>query len=198
MIPPRETPPRPYSRGPCAASPLGALLAAVAVVLIFATVACGSDSEPGNTASATPTAAVTATGAPGTAPPTPSPAGPAVTFTTQSGRTASLYVEIADTPEEHSVGLMNRERLPDDAGMLFVWPEDTGAAFWMKDTLIPLSIAFIDANGVILDIQDMQPLDETLHQSPAPYRYAVEANQGWFVEHGIAPGDTVTLPDGSP
>jgi uncharacterized membrane protein (UPF0127 family) len=79
--------------------------------------------------------------------------------------------------------------------MLFVWPEDTASGFWMKDTLIPLSIAFIDAGGKIVGIQDMQPLDETLHHSPSPYRYAVEANQGWFAERGIAVGDSVTLPE---
>lgn len=107
-----------------------------------------------------------------------------------------LLVEIADTPAKRSQGLMGRESLPDLAGMLFVWPEDTASGFWMKDTLIPLSIAFIDSNGAIVDIQDMEPLDETLHRSPKPYRWAVEANQGWFDEQGISVGDKVQLPDG--
>jgi hypothetical protein len=106
-----------------------------------------------------------------------------------------LTVEIADSPEERARGLMFRDSLPADAGMLFVWPGDTLSPFWMKDTLIPLSIAFIDADGVILHIEDMEPLDETLHVSPKPYRYAVEANQGWFEEHGIEVGDGVTLPE---
>jgi uncharacterized membrane protein (UPF0127 family) len=91
----------------------------------------------------------------------------------------ALTVEIADTPDERARGLMYREALDADSGMLFVWPADTGSGFWMKDTLIPLSIAFIDSGGVIVDIQDMEPLDETLHRSPEPYRWAVEANQGY-------------------
>ena len=119
----------------------------------------------------------------------------AVQFDTSDKDAPLLYVEIADTPEERARGLMNRESLPEDAGMLFVWPEDTASGFWMKDTVIPLSIAFIDAGGKIVGIQDMQPLDETLHHSPSPYRYAVEANQGWFAERGIAAGDSVTLPE---
>jgi uncharacterized membrane protein (UPF0127 family) len=106
-----------------------------------------------------------------------------------------IQVEIADTPEKRSQGLMNRESVPEGAGMLFVWPEDSASGFWMKDTLVPLSVAFIDSAGNILDIQDMEPLDETLHNSPEPYRYAVEVNQGWFEEHGVAAGDNVTLPD---
>lgn len=100
-----------------------------------------------------------------------------------------LAVEIADTPEERRVGLMNRETLPDGAGMLFLFPEDTQAGFWMKDTLVPLSIAFIDSAGQIIDIQDMAPLDETLLSPGEQYRYAVEANQGWYAENSLAPGD---------
>ena len=126
---------------------------------------------------------------------TPAPSTSSVTFQSGTGESFSLTVEIADTPDRRALGLMNRESLPDDAGMLFVWPEDTASGFWMKDTLVPLSVAFIDADGKIVDIQDLEPLDETLHHSPAPYRYAVEANQGWFAEHGISPGDTATLPD---
>jgi len=126
---------------------------------------------------------------------TPTPIASTVTFDSSTGESFSLIIDVADTPEERARGLMNRESLPEDAGMLFVWPEDTASGFWMKDTVIPLSIAFIDAGGKIVGIQDMQPLDETLHHSPSPYRYAVEANQGWFAERGIAVGDSVTLPE---
>ncbi|HET8943325.1 MAG TPA: DUF192 domain-containing protein [Dehalococcoidia bacterium] len=160
-----------------------AVLTATAIVSALVSVGCDSDDSPADTASATPAQTT--------------PAGPTVTFYTRAGKSASLSVEIADTPEERAVGLMNRESLPEDAGMLFAWPEDTASGFWMKDTLIPLSIAFIDAAGVIVDIQDMQPRDETLHQSSLPYRHAVEANQGWFAGHGIAAGDSATLPGGS-
>ena len=163
--------------------PLVATLTAIAAILMLVAAACGSDSEPAATATATPAQTT--------------PAGPTVAFKTASGETYRLTVEIADTVEERAIGLMNRESLAEDAGMLFVWPEDTQSGFWMKNTLIPLSIAFIDAAGVIVDIQDMQPQDETLHYSPSPYRHAVEANQGWFAEHGISTGDSVTLPGGS-
>lgn len=105
-----------------------------------------------------------------------------------------LAVEIADTPEERRVGLMNRETLPAGAGMLFLFPEDTEAGFWMKDTLVPLSIAFIDSAGQIIDIQDMEPLDETLHNPPGPYKYALEANQGWYDDNGIEVGDSIKVP----
>jgi uncharacterized membrane protein (UPF0127 family) len=77
--------------------------------------------------------------------------------------------------------------------MIFVYTEDTQGGFYMRNTLVPLSIAFIGADGVIIDIQDMQPLDETLHYAPAPYRYAVEVNQGWYGRNGIRVGDGVEL-----
>lgn len=180
----------------CLLCPRGALLLAMSVTLLFASLACGSDSRPEDSPTAGSTTAPPSDEPQATSTPTVTSAGPTVTFTSAAGQTATLAVEIADTPEERSIGLMNRESLAEDAGMLFIWPEDTGSGFWMRDTLIPLSVAFIGAEGVIVDIQDMQPLDETLHQSPAPYRYAVEANRGWFGGHGIGPGDTVTLPGG--
>lgn len=127
----------------------------------------------------------------------PAPSGtplPVVTFNPDSGREAALVVEIASSPEERRRGLMGRRSLPADAGMLFVFPEDSEAAFWMKDTLVPLSIAFVSADGRVIGIQDMLPMDETLHYSPAPYRYAIEANQGWFQAHGVTVGDEVRLP----
>ena len=99
-----------------------------------------------------------------------------------------LQVEIANTPDLREVGLMNRSALGADAGMLFVFPSDTNAAFWMKDTLIPLSIAFLRADGTIVHIEDMQPQTETNHYSTEPYRYAIEANQGWFAARGVVEG----------
>jgi uncharacterized membrane protein (UPF0127 family) len=90
--------------------------------------------------------------------------------------------------------------------MLFVWPADTNTGFWMKDTHIPLSIAFIrsdetspcgegDNCGVIVSIQDMQPESTDNHSSPEAFRYAVEANQGWFEEHEVSVGGAVAIPD---
>ena len=90
---------------------------------------------------------------------------------------------------------MSRQQLPEDVGMLFAFPQDTGTAFWMKDTVIPLSIAFVTADGAILDIQDMEPLSETLHQAPQPFRYALEVNQGWFQRHRIVAGDRLEIPE---
>lgn len=111
-----------------------------------------------------------------------------------AGERVAVPVEIADTDEERQTGLMGRTALPEDAGMLFVFGAEQQLSFWMKDTLIPLSIAFIDSEGRIVDIQDMQPLDETSHPSAAPAQYALEVNQGFFGARGIQVGDTVELP----
>ena len=105
-----------------------------------------------------------------------------------------VVVEIARTDAERQRGLMDRTSLDDGAGMLFVFPEPVEVAFWMKNTLIPLSIAFIDEQGIIIDIQDMQPQDETLHYPSGPYRYALEVPQGWFERAGVAIGHTAELP----
>ena len=105
----------------------------------------------------------------------------------------TITAEIAQTDKERQRGLMHRDTLADDAGMLFVYPHEKQLTFWMKDTSIPLSIAFIDSNGVIVDIQDMQPFDETHHTSLREALYALEVNQGWFNEHGTAVGDVVRM-----
>src|SRR5215212_9431253 len=93
---------------------------------------------------------------------------PVLTIVNSSGERVPVQVEIADTPEERQTGLMGRSALAENAGMLFVFEQEQILAFWMKDTLIPLSIAYIDAEGRIVDIQDMQPLDETSHPSAEP------------------------------
>jgi hypothetical protein len=118
-----------------------------------------------------------------------------VVLTDERGSHEELTVELARTAEERSRGLMFREELPEDQGMLFVFPNDTMTGFWMKDTLISLSIAFIAADGVILDVQEMEPLSTVLHRSPSPYRYALEVNQGWFGRHGLGTGVRVELPE---
>jgi uncharacterized membrane protein (UPF0127 family) len=118
-----------------------------------------------------------------------------VVVTDGDGARAELTVELARSTAEHSRGLMFRESLPEDAGMLFVFPQDITGGFWMKDTSIPLSIAFIAGDGAILDIQEMEPLSTEVHQPPGRYRYALEVNQGWFQRHGFTPGDRVEIPD---
>lgn len=111
------------------------------------------------------------------------------------GEGVELTVELARTAGERSRGLMLREELAEDGGMLFVFPGDTEAGFWMKDTSVPLSIAFIAEDGTILDIQEMEPLSEDVHRPPEPYRYALEVNQGWFEEQGFGTGDRVEIPE---
>ncbi len=118
-----------------------------------------------------------------------------VVLTDERGSREELTVELARTAEERGRGLMFREELPEDQGMLFVFPNDTTSGFWMKDTLISLSIAFIAADGVILDVQEMEPLSTVLHRPPSPYLYALEVNRGWFGRHGLGTGDRVELPE---
>ncbi len=109
-----------------------------------------------------------------------------------AGERVVVRVEIADTPAEQTRGLMERTELAEDAGMLFVFNRDQQAPFTMKNTLIPLSIAYIDAGGRIVDIQDMQPLDETTRYiSAEPYRYALEVNQGFFEARGVEVGNVL-------
>jgi len=117
-----------------------------------------------------------------------------VVFTNGSGEAVELMVEIADTPEERQQGLTLREHLPEDQGMLFDFGQETQTAFWMKDTPIPLSIAFVSLEGVIVDLRDMEPFSTELHRSSQPYLYAVEANQGWFERNGIGLGNSVEIP----
>jgi uncharacterized protein len=121
---------------------------------------------------------------------------PVLTIVNSSGERVPVQVEIADTPEEWQTGLIGRSALAEEAGMLFVFEQEQILAFWMKDTLIPLSIAYIDAEGRIVDIQDMQPFDETSHPSAEPAQYALEVNQGFFEGRGVMVGDMVELPSG--
>ncbi|PZC42054.1 MAG: Uncharacterized conserved membrane protein, UPF0127 family [Chloroflexi bacterium] len=111
----------------------------------------------------------------------------------EAAATLTIEIELADTPTHRACGLMFREQLPDDSGMLFLFPADTGGGFWMRNTLIPLSIAFIGADGRIQEIRDMQPLDETSVRPADAYRWALEVNQGWFAANTIAVGDRVRL-----
>jgi len=153
-------------------------------------------------ATAAPSATSSAVAAPSPLPGSPSPgppptanvALPQVTFNPAAGSVVTLYVEIADTPDKQETGLMNRTAMAEDQGMLFAFEGQTTVPFWMKDTLLPLSIAFVADTGRIVDIQDMQPQDLTLHNPAAPYTYAIEVNQGYFRRHAIAVGDHVTLP----
>jgi uncharacterized membrane protein (UPF0127 family) len=146
---------------------------------------------------------------------------PVLTFTTSRGKSVPLVVEVADDGNEMSCGLMHRTELPDDQGMIFAYTQDTDGGFWMRNTLIPLSIAYTAADGRIVDILDMAPVPApgntpfrlpdgsivpVADGQPAPpgavwatypprqsYRYAIEVNQGWFSRQGIAIGDHVDI-----
>jgi len=116
---------------------------------------------------------------------------------TQGRRLVRLQVEVAETPAARAQGLMCRTRLDEHAGMLFVFEETARGSFWMKNTLIPLSIAFIDETWQIVDMLDMavekDPAHPVAFYSPGQaYRYALEVNQGFFARNGITPGARVT------
>ena len=102
-----------------------------------------------------------------------------------------LTVEVADSDTTRMQGLMHRRILPENRGMLFVFREVTHHAMWMKNTYIPLSVAFLDERGVIINIADMQPQTSDTHAAAKPAKYALEVNQGWFAKRGIKPGATI-------
>ena len=101
----------------------------------------------------------------------------------------TVKAEIACDDVSRRIGLMDRPSLPEDVGMLFIFPEVRQQSFWMKNTLIPLSIAFLDDDGKILQIEDMKVKDLSSTLSKYLVRYALEVNKGWFERHGLKPGD---------
>jgi len=102
----------------------------------------------------------------------------------------TLSVEIARNEQERQHGLMFRRELGRDAGMIFVFDAPEDANFWMKNTPLPLSIAFLDSEKVVLNIDEMAPFDEkSFHRSKGKALYAVEANANWFESHGVKAGD---------
>jgi uncharacterized membrane protein (UPF0127 family) len=119
-----------------------------------------------------------------------------VTIDASGGGEVEVRVEIAEDASERARGLMYRTALAENRGMLFVFPREERLSFWMKNTLIPLSVAFMDSEGRIVDIQDMKPLDDDppSYVSAEPARYALEVNQGFFEEHGVEVGDSAELP----
>ncbi len=108
-----------------------------------------------------------------------------------------VKAEVARTPEQQSRGLMYRRSLGHNDGMLFVYERKANLGFWMRNTFIPLSVAFIDDDGEIVHIAHMAPQTERSHRSPVPVRYALEMNRGWFEDEGVEVGAKVTfeLPD---
>lgn len=103
-----------------------------------------------------------------------------------------LRVEVAASVEQRMKGLMFRDKLAKDDGMLFVFDEPGYHAMWMRNTLLPLSVAFVDGEGRILNIADMEPQSDDQHAAAGPARYAIETNKGWFAAHRVKAGDKVT------
>ena len=99
-----------------------------------------------------------------------------------------IRAEVANTMATRMEGLMHRKSMPQGSGMVFVFEENAAHCMWMKNTLIPLSVAFIDESGAIINIADMTPHSEQSHCAAKPARYALEMNKGWFAQRGIKPG----------
>ena len=99
-----------------------------------------------------------------------------------------IEAEVAANDRNRQVGLMNRKAMPSQHGMLFVFAENNTHCMWMRNTLLPLSVAFLNEEGKIINIEDMQPQTEDNHCAKVPARYALEMNLGWFAQRGINPG----------
>ncbi|HRQ58900.1 MAG TPA: DUF192 domain-containing protein [Azoarcus taiwanensis] len=111
-----------------------------------------------------------------------------------------IEAEVAHTDQTRRIGLMNRQSMPEQRGMVFVFTHDARHCMWMRNTLIPLSVAFLDNEGRILNIEDMEPLTEDSHCAAGPARFALEMNKGWFERRGIGDGIRIrgieSLPQG--
>lgn len=114
-------------------------------------------------------------------------------FLTPGGRSPQLTLEVAEDDETRTRGLMGRAQLAAHHGMLFAFPEPGLHRFWMKNTFLPLDIAWLDNEGAVLDVHRMQPRDESWHQPKVPASYAVEMRAGTFAAYGVGPGSRLTL-----
>ena len=158
------------------------VLALFALFAIVAFVACGGD----DTARPTPA-------------PTDSVGAPLRSLSLiGSTRTAEVKVEIASTFEERAVGLMFRQSLPTDTGMLFIYPDDQTSGHWMRNTYIPLDIAYVDARGLVIEVRQGKPLDETPLRPQKPYRFALEMTVGWFESHALGQEIRIVIPKDLP
>lgn len=157
---------------------------------------------PAATATMTPAAVAEATT---TLAPSPTPVQPRKhgdgTFTivvSQGEARAAVRVEVAATLDERQRGLMFRQELAEDAGMLFLFGREVQTGFWMRNTYVPLDIAYIGADQRVIEVKQGKPLDESPLTPDGPYRFVLEVNAGWFERHGMGPGAVVALPDGLP
>ncbi len=103
-----------------------------------------------------------------------------------------IDAQVATSPEQHAIGLMFRKDMPLHEGMLFVFQNPTKQCFWMKNTLLPLTAAFVADDGTIVNLEDMKPQSLDSHCSKAPVRFVLEMNQGWFTKKGIKAGSKIS------
>lgn len=177
-------------------APATLLLVALPVLLSGCAPAGNGDEGPGGGETATParsggaTAESRSTGETGT--PRPAAGTAWVVFGADT-----VVAEVARTEEERADGLMYREELGEDRGMLFIFPDNVARSFWMQNTYIPLDIAFMDPSFRIVDIQQMEPMTTDAHMSRGPAMYALEVNQGWFQAHGVQVGATARVTFGN-
>lgn len=115
-----------------------------------------------------------------------------------NGHHEDLTVELAVTSQQRQKGLMFRQILPEDAGMLFLFPRESRSGFYMRNTYLPLDIAYLAADGTVLEIRKGTPLDETILTPQQPYSMVLELNQGWWERHGLGVGSIVHVPDDLP
>ena len=170
--------------------------ALVVLAVLLGAAACGGEESSSPTTTVSGEGPEAATSEPEATTSEPEASGPIVRIETAGGDEVVVEVEVADSAEERQVGLMGRESLRDDAGMIFLFGEETSGGFWMKNTLIPLSIAFADADGTIVSILDMEPCEADpceIYDPGVPYRSALEVNQGAFSRWGVEEGDRLTL-----
>lgn len=116
-----------------------------------------------------------------------------IIITNSEGNTVKVIAEVAETDEQREHGYMERKKIPDGTGMIFVFEKDQVLRFWMKNTPTALSIAYIDRNGIIRDIFDMKPFSLDGIESTSSVRYALEVPKGWFAKNNIKAGDKVSL-----
>lgn len=111
----------------------------------------------------------------------------------------NMQVEVALTPQEHAIGLMHRTSMGANEGMLFVFDRPGVQCFWMKNTLIPLAVAFVADDGTVVNLDEMKPQTLESHCSTQPVRYVLEMNTGWFKKKGVKPGQKLSgAPFGAP
>lgn len=99
-----------------------------------------------------------------------------------------IQAQVATTPQQRAIGLMFRREMPANEGMLFEFEQPAVQCFWMRNTLLPLTAAFVADDGTVVNLADMQPLSEASHCSAKPVRYVLEMHQGWFAKRAIGPG----------